>query len=68
MSALVGSAPRACKKENLAMKKRSNGIKQHAPRTLQGRELGMITGGTSEIKSDRDSLLAVSQEINRNLK
>jgi len=52
------------------MKKRSNGIKQHAPRTLQEPELEMIRGGTSEVKSDRDTLVSPdpSQEINRNLK
>ena len=52
------------------MKKRSNVIKQHAPRTLQARELEMISGGTSEIKADRDTLVSpnVTQEINRNLK
>jgi len=51
------------------MKKRSNGIKQHAPRTLEKRELEMIRGG-SEIKADRDTLVSpdVLQEINRNLK
>jgi hypothetical protein len=52
------------------MKKRSNGIKQPAPRTLQAQELEMISGGTSEVKADRDSLVSpgVTQEINRNLK
>ena len=39
------------------MKKRSNGIKQHAPRTLQERELEMIRGG-SEVKADRDTLVS----------
>ena len=51
------------------MMKRSNEIKQHAPRTLQERELEMIRGGTSEVKADRDILLPPpSPDINRNLK
>jgi len=51
------------------MKKRSNGIKQHAPRTLQKRELEMISGGSSEVKADRDTLLPPpSPDVNRNLK
>jgi hypothetical protein len=51
------------------MKKHPDRIKQHAPRTLQARELGMISGG-SEIKADRDSLVSpvVTPDINRNLK
>ena len=49
------------------MKKRSNGIKQHAPRTLQEGELERIRGGTSEIKADRDTLVAF-QQVNRNIK
>ena len=51
------------------MKKRSNGIKQHAPRTLQKRELEMINGA-SEVKADRDTAVSSDplQEVNRNLK
>jgi hypothetical protein len=57
------------------MKKRSNRITQHAPRTLQERELETIRGGDQGIKETIQSLSSAQeagfdtqQEINRNLK